>query len=488
MAANKVEIKYTQLFINNEWCNSLSGKKFPTINPCDGTVICEIEEGAKVDVDKAVHAARAAFQLDSPWRTMDASKRGKLIYKLADLIEKEKNYISSLETLDNGKPFSTAVWDVEHVVDVLRYYAGWCDKICGQTIPADGGLFSFTRHEPIGVCGQIIPWNYPVAMMAWKIGPALACGCTIVLKPAEQTPLSALYVASLVKEAGFPPGVLNVVNGYGPSAGAAIASHMDIDKVAFTGSVEIGHVISEAAAKSNLKRVTLELGGKSPIIILPDVDIAWAAETAHAALFMNHGQNCCAGSRTFVHEDIYDKFVVEAVELASKRKVGDPWKDETEQGPQTDQRQFDKILSMIESGVKEGASLKCGGKKAAEKGYFIQPTVFADVTDDMTIAREEIFGPVQQILKFSSLDEVIKRANDTSFGLAAGVLTNDINKALKVVKSLDAGSVWVNCYDSLTPQTPFGGFKKSGHGRELGEYALKEYTEVKTVSITILDN
>lgn len=485
MANKDVKIKYTQLFINNEWCNSISGKKFATLNPCDGSVICEVQEGDKADVDIAVKAARAAFQIDSPWRTMDASQRGKLIYKLADLIDRDKEYISALETLDNGKTLESSAGDMGHVIDVLRYYAGWCDKICGKTIPADFGLFTFTQHEPVGVCGQIIPWNYPVPMMAWKLGPALACGCTIVMKPAEQTPLSALYVASLIKEADFPPGVVNVVNGYGPTAGAAIASHMDIDKVAFTGSVEVGQIVSEAAAKSNLKRVTLELGGKSPVIILPDVDISWAAETAHNALFANHGQNCCAGSRTFVHEDIYDEFVAKAVELALKLKVGDPWLKETVQGPQIDKQQFDKILRMIDTGVKEGALLKCGGQKAADSGYFIQPTVFAGVTDDMTIARDEIFGPVQQILKFSTLEDAIKRANNTSFGLAAGVLTNDLNKAMKVVKGVNAGSVWVNCYDVLGPQTPFGGFKMSGHGRELGEYALKEYTEVKTVSMTI---
>lgn len=487
MQRNDVKVRYTQLFINNEWCNSASGKTFPTVNPCDGSVICEVQEGDKADIDKAVKAARDAFQLDSPWRKMDASQRGKLIYKLADLIERDTNYLAALETLDNGKTFRSACGDMGHVVDVFRYYAGWGDKVCGKTIPADGGVFAYTKHEPIGVCGQIIPWNYPVAMMTWKIAPALACGCTIVLKPAEQTPLSALYVASLIKEAGFPPGVVNVVNGYGATAGAAISSHMDIDKVAFTGSVEVGHIVAAAAAKSNLKRVTLELGGKSPLIIFPDVDVSWAASTAHDALFTNHGQNCCAGSRTFVHEDIYDAFVEKAVEIALKRKVGDPWDNETQQGPQIDKTQLQKILGLIESGIQEGASLKCGGGQMGGTGYFVQPTVFADVTDDMTIAREEIFGPVQQIIKFSTIDEAIKRGNDTTFGLAAGVLTNDINKAMKVVNSLQAGSVWVNCYDYVNVQTPFGGFKRSGQGRELGEYALKEYSEVKTVTMQIFD-
>lgn len=481
------KIKYTQLFINNEWVNAASGKTFPTINPCNGKVICQIQEGDKVDVDKAVVAARNAFKLTSEWRTMDASKRGRLISKLADLIERDISQLASLETLDNGKPFADSVGDVEHCVDVLRYYAGWTDKICGKTIPADGGVYCFTQHEPVGVCGQIIPWNFPLSMMIWKLGPALATGCTIVLKPAEQTPLTALHCCALVKEAEFPPGVLNVIPGYGPTAGAAISSHMDIDKVAFTGSVEVGHIVMEAAAKSNLKRVTLELGGKSPLIIFPDVDIPWAAEVAHAALFANHGQNCCAGSRTFVHEDIYEKFVTKAVEMAAQRKVGDPWKKETEQGPLVDKAQYEKVLSMINSGKSEGATLKCGGSNVGDEGYFVQPTVFADVSDKMKIAREEIFGPVQSILKFKTVDEVIERANDTTFGLAAGVLTNDINKAMKVVKGVQAGSVWVNTYGYVTAQTPFGGFKKSGQGRELGEYALKEYTEVKTVTMKLKD-
>jgi len=487
MERKDIQVKYTQIFINNEWHRSVSGKTFETINPSDGSVICEVQEGGKADIDKAVKAARDAFKVDAPWRTMDASQRGRLLYKLSDLVERDAKYLAGLETLDNGKPYQDSVGDVAHVIDVLRYYAGWCDKICGQTIPADGGVFSYTRHEPVGVCGQIIPWNFPLSMMAWKLGPALACGCTIVMKPAEQTPLTALYMASLIKEVEFPPGVVNVVNGFGSTAGAAISSHMDIDKVAFTGSVETGQIVAAAAAKSNLKRVTLELGGKSPLIVFPDVDVAWAAETAHAALFANHGQNCCAGSRTFVHEDIYDKFVEKAVENALKRKVGDPWNSETEQGPQIDHTQFQKILSLIESGTQEGASLKCGGGKAKERGYYIQPTVFADVTDSMTIAREEIFGPVQQIIKFSDIDEVIKRGNNTTFGLAAGVLTNDYNKAMKVVNSIDAGSVWVNCYDHVTPQNPFGGFKRSGQGRELGEYALKEYTEIKCVTMKMQD-
>lgn len=486
MANRNPEIKYTQLFINNEWCDSVSGKTFPSINPSNGKVICQLQEGDKADIDKAVAAAKKAFEIGSEWRTMHVAKRGKLIDKLGQLIERDTEYLASLETLDNGKPYGDSVGDMTHSVDVLRYYAGWADKIFGKTIPvAENEWFCFTRHEPVGVVGQIIPWNYPVSMMIWKLGPALACGCTIVLKPAEQTPLSALYIAALVKEAGFPPGVVNVVNGYGPTAGAAISNHMEINKVAFTGSVEVGKLVMEAAAKSNLKRVSLELGGKSPLIILPDVDIDWVVGEAHEAVMENHGQNCCAASRLFVHEDIYDKFVEKAAAIAAKRKVGDPFESEIQQGPLISDEQCKKVLGMIEAGKKEGAALKFGGEKIGEEGYFVQPTVFADVTDDMTIARQEIFGPVQSILKFKTIDEVIRRANDTYFGLASGVFTNDINKAMKIVNSIQAGTVWVNTYNYTHPQGAFGGFKQSGHGRELGEYALKEYTEVKQVTMKL---
>ncbi|KAK3596641.1 hypothetical protein CHS0354_039818 [Potamilus streckersoni] len=479
------EIKYKQIFINNEWHDSVSGKTFPVLNPCTGEKICDVQEGDKADVDKAVAVARAAFKRGSPWRTMDASKRGQLINKLADFIERDLQYLSSLETLDNGKPFLEAVEDILVCIKVLRYYAGWADKIHGKTIPVDGQYFTYTRHEPVGVCGQIIPWNYPLLMFVWKVGPALACGNTVVLKPAEQTPLTALYCAALVKEAGFPPGVVNIVPGYGPTAGAAITEHMDVDKVAFTGSTEVGHLVMQAAGKSNLKRVSLEMGGKSPLIIFADADLDDAAMWAHAAVMNNHGQNCCAGSRTFVEEAIYDAFVEKAKYMAENRIVGDPYDATTQQGPQIDEEQLNKIMGYIESAKKEGAKLESGGERLGSKGYFVKPTVFSDVTDDMKIAKEEIFGPVQSIIKFKDASEVIERANRTTYGLAAGVITKDINKALMMAHSLEAGSVWVNCYDIVTAQTPFGGFKMSGHGRELGEYALHEYTEIKTVTIKI---
>ncbi|XP_076619032.1 aldehyde dehydrogenase X, mitochondrial [Colletes latitarsis] len=485
MTRKTPDIKYTQLFINNEFVDAQSGKKFSTINPANGTVIAEVSEGDKVDVDKAVAAAKKAFTRGSEWRNMDASARGKLMNTFANLIERDLDYIATLETLDNGKTYNNAVWDVQASIDTIRYYAGWCDKILGDTIPADGNLVSCTLKEPVGVVGQIIPWNYPLLMVAWKWGPALATGCTIVLKPAEQTPLSALHAAALAKEAGFPPGVVNVITGYGPTAGAAIAEHPDVRKVAFTGSTEIGHLIMAASAKSNLKRVSLELGGKSPLVIFDDVDVKEAAEIAYNAIFANHGQNCCAGSRTFVHSKIYNEFVSHAKKLALETKVGDPFDSKTQQGPQIDQTMFNKVLGLIQSGKEEGAVVETGGERQGNVGYFIKPTVFSNVTDNMRIAKEEIFGPVQSILKFETLDEVIERANNTEYGLAAGVLTKNIDKALVFARAVHSGSVWVNCYDAMTPQTPFGGFKHSGIGRELGADGLNEYIETKTVTIKV---
>ncbi|XP_054001280.1 aldehyde dehydrogenase 1A1 [Hylaeus anthracinus] len=479
------DIKYTQLFINNEFVDAQSGKKFPTINPADGTVIVEVSEGDKADVDKAVAAAKKAFSRGSKWRKMDASERGRLMNTFADLIERDLDYIATLETLDNGKAYSNAVLDVNASIATIRYYAGWCDKILGDTIPSDGNFVTFTRKEPVGVVGQIIPWNYPLFMLAWKWGPALATGCTIVLKPAEQTPLSALYCAALAREAGFPPGVVNVITGYGPTAGAAIAEHPDIRKVAFTGSTDIGHIIMAASAKTNLKRVSLELGGKSPLVIFDDVDVKEAAKIAYDAVFANHGQNCCAGSRTFVHSKIYDEFVKHAKQLASETKVGDPFDSKTQQGPQIDQAMFNKVLGLIKSGKEEGAVIETGGERQGNVGYFIKPTVFSNVTDNMRIAKEEIFGPVQSILKFETLDEVIERANSVEHGLAAGVISKDIDKALVFAQAVQSGSVWVNCYDAITPQTPFGGFKQSGIGRELGADGLELYLETKTVSIKV---
>uniref|UniRef100_A0A8C9TX09 aldehyde dehydrogenase (NAD(+)) n=1 Tax=Scleropages formosus TaxID=113540 RepID=A0A8C9TX09_SCLFO len=477
-----------QIFMNNEWHDSCCGRRIPVYNPATGELLCEVEEGDKEDIDKAVKCARQAFQLGSPWRRMDASERGRLLCKLADLVERDRQILATLEAIDSGKLFLVAYFvDLVGTIKTLRYYGGWADKIQGKTIPVDGEYFTFTRHEPIGVCGQIIPWNFPLLMFAWKIAPALCCGNTVIIKPAEQTPLTALHMASLIKEAGFPPGVVNIVPGYGPTAGHAIAQHMDIDKVAFTGSTDVGKIIKKAAGNSNLKRVTLELGGKNPNIVFADSDLEHAVEQAHHGLFFNQGQCCLAGSRVFVEEPIYDDFVLKSVERAKKRVLGNPLVPGVDQGPQVWKcnTHFDKILELIESGRREGAKLECGGGAWGQKGFFIQPTVFSDVTDDMRIAKEEIFGPVQQIMKFSSIEEVIRRANNTHYGLAAGVFTNDINKALTISAALQAGTVWVNCYNAMSSQCPFGGFKMSGNGREMGEYGLQEYTEIKTVTIKI---
>ncbi|XP_033329279.2 aldehyde dehydrogenase [Megalopta genalis] len=478
-------IMYTGIFIDNEWHRSKSGNTFPTVNPATEEVIADVQEGGAADIDVAVNAANKAFKLGSPWRTMDASQRGVLLHKLADLMERDRTYLASLETLDNGKPYATAYgFDVPASISALRYYAGWADKNHGKVIPMDGQYFAYTRHEPVGVCGQIIPWNFPLLMMSWKVGPALATGNVIVLKPAEQTPLTALYMAQLTKEAGFPNGVVNVVPGFG-KAGAALVDHDLVDKIAFTGSTEVGQLIKKGAAMSKLKRTTLELGGKSPNIILKDSDLDQAVETAHFGLFFNMGQCCCAGSRTFVEDTIYDEFVEKSAARAKSRVVGNPFDMNVEQGPQIDQEQADKIMSMIESGKKEGANLVSGGIRVGEKGYYVAPTVFADVADHMTIAKEEIFGPVQQILKFSSLNEVVNRANNTDYGLAAAVFTKDIDKANYIVQGLRAGTVWVNTYNALSAQVPFGGYKMSGHGREMGSYGLEGYTEVKSVIVKV---
>ncbi|KAM5172667.1 retinaldehyde dehydrogenase 3 [Mantella aurantiaca] len=481
-----LEIQHNQIFINNEWHQSVSGRTFPVHNPTTGKKICDVQEADKADVDKAVEAAKAAFQKGSPWRRLDASGRGKLLHKLGDLLERNRVILATLETMDTGKPFLHAfLVDLEGCIRTLRYFAGWADKIQGKTIPVDESFLCYTVHEPVGVCGAITPWNFPLLMLIWKMAPALCCGNTLVIKPAEQTPLTSLYMGSLIKEAGFPPGVVNIVPGYGPTAGAAISHHPNIDKVAFTGSTEVGKLIKEAASASNLKRVTLELGGKNPCIVFADADLELAVECAHQGVFFNQGQCCTAASRVYVEESVYPEFVRRSVDYAKRRIVGDPFDFKTEHGPQTDQEQFDKVLEYIQSGKDEGAKLECGGSAVGERGFFIKPTVFSEVTDDMRIAKEEIFGPVQSILKFKSTEDVIKRANNTEYGLTAAVFTESLDKALSVASALQSGTVWINCYNALHAQTPFGGFKMSGNGRELGEYALAEYTEVKTVTIKL---
>jgi aldehyde dehydrogenase (NAD+) len=475
----------TKLYINGRFVDSVSRKTFAVYNPATGEEICQVAEADKADVDLAVRAARDCFE--NTWKFTDGSARRDLMLKLADLIEKNKEELATLESLDNGKPFSESNnVDLVLVIKCLRYYAGWADKISGKTNPVDGPFFSFTKHEPVGVIGQIIPWNFPLLMAAWKLGPALAMGCTIVLKPAEQTPLSALRLAELIHEAGYPAGCVNVVPGFGPTAGAAIASHKDIDKCAFTGSTEVGKIIMETAAKSNLKRVSLELGGKSPLIINEDADIDAAINAAHVGVFFNQGQVCTASSRIFVHERIHEEFVRKLVDRSRGRTQGNPFKD-VQMGPQVSEEQQNTVWKYIKIGKKEGANCVLGGKRVEESGYFIQPTIFTNVTDDMTIAREEIFGPVMSILKFRTLDEAIERSNNSNYGLAAGIFTKDLNTALKYANRVKAGTVWVNTYHSFDTAQPFGGYKMSGTGRELGEYALQLYTEPKTVMIKLND-
>ncbi len=481
--AQDIDIKYTKCFINGEWVDAASGKTFDTINPSTGEPICAVAEGQEEDVNRAVAAARKAFD-NSAWSRMSGAVRGHLMYKLADLIEDNIEELARLESLDNGKPYSDSRnIDIPLTIACYRYYAGWADKNHGKTIPINGPFFCYTRHEPVGVCAQIIPWNFPLLMQAWKWGPALAMGNSIILKPAEQTPLTALYVTQLAAEAGYPEGVINVVPGFGPGAGAPLAAHNDVDKVAFTGSTEVGHKIMETAAKTNLKRVTLELGGKSPNIVFADADMDAAVEGAFFALFFNQGQCCCAGSRLMVEQSIHGEFVDRLVKKAEDRIVGDPFSDKTEQGPQVSEEQFNRVMGYIESGKKEGADMRCGGTRVGDRGYFISPTVFDNVKDDMTIAQEEIFGPVMSVMPFKDINDAVERSNRTSYGLAAAVWTKDIQKALKISNGVRAGTVWVNCYDVFDAAAPFGGFKRSGIGRELGEYALQNYTEVKTVTM-----
>ena len=474
----------TKLLIDGKWRDSVSGKTFETINPATEEVIAEVAEGDAADIDLAVKAARKAFD-SGPWRKTDARDRGIMMNRLADLIEKNIDELAELETLDNGKPISESKSaDLPLVIDCFRYYAGWADKIHGQTIPIRGNYFCYTKREPVGVAGQIIPWNFPMLMVAWKWGPALAAGCTVVLKPAEQTPLSALRLGELALEAGYPAGVVNIVPGFGETAGAALVAHPGVDKLAFTGEGRTAQIIMKNASET-LKRITFELGGKSPNIVFADADLDAAVNGALLGLYLNQGQCCCAGSRLFVQDSVHDKFVEKLAAKVKARKLGDPFDKATEQGPQVDKAQFDKILSYIDKGKAEGARCVTGGERLGDKGFFIKPTIFADVKDDMAIARDEIFGPVLSVIKFKDVDEVIQRANTTDYGLAAAVWTRDIGKAHAIADRVRAGTVWVNCYDVFDAAAPFGGFKRSGIGRELGEKALDNYTELKTVTVAL---
>lgn len=478
------KVRQTRMLINGKWVDSVNGKTFATINPATEKKIADVAEGDEADIQLAVEAARKAFNTGD-WPRMDARDRGKLIHRLADLIEENIDELAALETLDNGKPISDSRnIDLPLTIDCFRYYAGWADKIHGETIPIRGNYFCYTKREPLGVAGQIIPWNFPLLMAAWKLGPALAAGCTLVLKPAEQTPLTALRLGELATEAGFPRGVVNVVPGFGPTAGAALVKHPGVDKIAFTGEYRTAQIIMRDASET-LKRLTFELGGKSPNVVFADADLDAAVEGAYIGLYLNQGQCCCAGSRLFVEEKVHDQFVEKMIAKARSRRVGDPFDPKTEQGPQVDEAQYNKILSYIDKGKNEGAKCLVGGEAAAKLGYFVKPTIFTDVKDNMSIARDEIFGPVMSIFKFKNINDVIDRANNTFYGLAAAVWTRDIGKAHAIANSVRAGTVWVNCYDVFDAAAPFGGFKMSGIGRELGMHALANYTEYKTVTVNL---
>ncbi|KAK9102616.1 hypothetical protein Sjap_019870 [Stephania japonica] len=482
------KINFTKLFINGDFVDAVSGKTFDTIDPRTGEVIARIAEGDKEDIELAVKAARNAFD-HGKWPRMSGSERGRIMMRFADLIDEHVDELAGLDAIDAGKLFiPLKLGEIPAVAELFRYFAGAADKIHGETLKMSRELQGYTLLEPIGVAGLIIPWNFPSTMFSLKVAPALAAGCTMIVKPAEQTPLSALYYAHLAKLAGIPDGVVNVVTGFGHTAGAAISSHMDIDKVSFTGSTEVGRLIMQAAATSNLKHISLELGGKSPFMIFDDADVNTAVDLALSAVFYNKGEICVAGSRVFVQEGIYDEFVKEAVKRAKAWIVGDPFDSHVHQGPQVDKKQFERILYYIEQGKKEGATLLTGGNACGEKGYYIEPTIFADVKDDMVIANEEIFGPVMSLMKFKTVDEVIERANNTIYGLACGIVTNDLNLSNRVSRSIRAGVIWINCYFAFDKDCPYGGYKMSGFGRDNGLNALHKYLQVKSVVTPIYNS
>jgi len=477
-----------QLFIDGQFVDAESGKTFKTPNPATGETFAEVAEADRADIDKAVAAARKAFE--GKWSKMSARDRGRLLYKLSQLIERDTPRLAELETSDNGKPIKESTYiDLPSVVENFEYFAGWCTKIEGETIPVPGQMFNYTLREPVGVCGQIIPWNFPLLMAAWKLAPALAAGNTVVLKPAEQTPVTALELAKLIQEAGFPEGVVNVVPGFGETAGATLASHKGIDKVAFTGSTEVGKLIAKSAA-DNLTKVSLELGGKAPNIIFADADLDQAVQGAMMGIFFNQGQVCCAGSRLFVEEKVKDEFLGRFKEKAEKIKVGDPMDKGTMMGPQVSEEQLSKIKSYVGIARDEGATVFAGGESPQldpqfENGYFFQPTIFSEVKNSMRVAQEEIFGPVTSVITFDNDDDLIRQANETIYGLSAGIWTKDITRAHRFAKAVKAGVIWINTYNMFNAASPFGGYKQSGYGREMGRHALELYTQVKSVWVDL---
>ncbi|MGH9720681.1 MAG: aldehyde dehydrogenase family protein [Bryobacteraceae bacterium] len=487
--AIKLSLRPGKLFINGRQEDAVSGKTIEVRNPATGEVLTTVPDGDAPDVDRAVTAARASFEKKS-WRGIDPSKKEKILWNLAELLVKNKDELTYLESMENGKTVREAAGaDVEPAIDAFRYYAGWVRKIYGETIPVDGPYLNYTLREPVGVVGAIVPWNYPLQLAVWKLAPALACGCSVVLKPSEMTPLTALRLAELCLEAGIPEGVVNVVTGYGWTAGEALGRHMDVDKISFTGSTRTGRALLKASAESNLKRVSLELGGKSPNVIFPDCDMEAALKASFWGIFANKGEICSAASRLLLHTDVYDKFVEQLVSRARRMRVGDPLDKATAMGSQISQAQLDRILGYIKSGVDEGAKLMCGGERDTEganaKGYFVKPTVFAEVKPQMKIAQEEIFGPVLSVIRFSNAEEAVEIANGTIYGLVAAVWTKDIKLAHRLAGEIKAGSVWINLYNGFDTGSPFGGYKQSGFGRDLGAHALEQYTNVKSVWVAL---